>query len=137
MTQTNIQQHSETSAVHHLGVAYQSLAWKACQRGRFFEPRHISECFKSGMRLVPEVNSHVAPSSEPIHDPNKHTIALRNSGSPSSMCGITITCHEELPGGSIFESPRLRHESFKSGRGLVPTPNSHVAPLSEPIHDPN
>ena len=109
---------------------------KSCQGGQIFESCLRHESFKSGRGLVPTPNSHIAPLSEPMHDPNKHTIALRNLCSPSSWCGITITCHEELSGGWFFES-RLRHESFKSGRGLVPTLNSHVAPLSEPIHDPN
>ena len=50
MIQTNIHQHSETVAVHHLGVAYQSLAQKtcACDGGQIFKSRRPCESFKSG-----------------------------------------------------------------------------------------
>ena len=39
-------------------------------------------------------------------------------------------------GGRIFK-PCRPSESFKSGRGLLPTWNCNVAPLPEPTHDPN
>ena len=45
----------------------------------------------------------MAPLPEPIHDPNKHAATLRNSGSPSSCCGITITCQEDLCRRSNFQ----------------------------------
>ena len=53
-----------------------------------------------------------------VRDPNQHTTALRNSGGPSSWCGIipsltTKTCE----GGWFFES-RLISDSFNSDRGL-------------------
>ena len=53
MTQKNIQQHSDTVAVHHLGVAYQSLAQKTCDGGRFFKSRRPCESFKSGSGHLP------------------------------------------------------------------------------------
>ena len=53
-------------------------------------------------QLLPTWNCHVAPLPEPIHDPNKHAATLRNSGSPSSWCGITITCQEDLCRRSNF-----------------------------------
>src|SRR5210317_1002654 len=96
-------------AVHHVGVAYQLLAGKSCEGVRFFKSRLVSESFKSGRGLLPTMNCHVSPLSEPIHDPNKHTVALRNNGGPSCWCGIPITCREELRGGSFFQiSPRFR-----------------------------
>ena len=39
-------------------------------------------------------------------------------------------------GDRIFKS-RLKPETSKSGRGLLPVMKSHVAPLSEPIPDAN
>ena len=42
MAQTNLQYHSETVAVHCLGVAYQSLARKTCEGCQFFGSRLIS-----------------------------------------------------------------------------------------------
>ena len=53
MTQTNIQQHSEAVAVHHLGVASQYLARKTCDGGRMFKPRRPCESFKSRRGLLP------------------------------------------------------------------------------------
>src|SRR5210317_890258 len=101
-------------AVHHLGVAHQLLARKGCEGDRFLKSRLVSESFKRGRGLLPTSNCHVAPLSEPIHDPSKHTVALRNNGSPSSWCGTPITCPEGLRGGSFFEiSPRL--EEHKAG----------------------
>ena len=88
MTQTNIQQHSEAVAVHHLGVAYQYLARKTCDGGRAFKSRHPSESFKSSRGLIPTANCHVAPLQEPIHDPNQHTATLTSSGCTSSWCGV-------------------------------------------------
>ena len=37
-----------------------------------------------------------APLLEPIHEPNKQTTTLWNSDSPSSWCGISISCQEGL-----------------------------------------
>ena len=82
------------------------------------------------------MNSHVAPLSEPIHDPNKHTRALRTNGSPSSQSGAAIASQRRCGWDRIFKSG-LQPESFKSGRGLLPVMNSHVAPLSESTHAPN
>ena len=55
MTQTNIQQHSEAVAVHHLGVASQYLARKTCDGdgGRIFKSCRPSESFKSCPQLFP------------------------------------------------------------------------------------
>ena len=48
MTRTNIQQHSEAVAAHHLdlGVAYQCLARKTCDGGQIFKSRRPCESFK-------------------------------------------------------------------------------------------
>ncbi len=54
------------------------------------------ESFKGGRGLLPVMKSHVAPLSEPTHDPNKHTTALRTNGSPSSRSGAAIASPEEL-----------------------------------------
>ena len=60
------------------------------------------------------MKSHVAPLSEPTHDPNKHTTALRTNGSPSSRSGAAIACPEELRAGSSFQiSSSLIREGAK------------------------
>ena len=83
------------------------------------------------------MNIHVSVLSEPIHNPNKHTRALRSNGSPTSACGITITGQEQVRRGSIVFESRLTPGSCESGRGLLPVTNCHASPFLEPIHDPN
>ena len=89
MTQTNIQYHSGTVTVHHHGVAYHNLPGRGAQHVQFSKYDLTSESVKSGRGLLPTQNTQAPPLSEPIHDPHNHTIPLRNSGSPSSWCGIT------------------------------------------------
>ena len=137
MTQTNMQQHSEPMAVHHHRVAWQWLAQRSSCWDRIFKSGLKPASCRIGRGLLPVMNSHVAPLSEPTHDPNKHTRSLRTNSSPSSRSGAAIACPEELWMGSNLQILPLKAESVKSGRRLLTVMNSHVAPLSEPTHDPN
>src|SRR5210317_144199 len=88
------------------------------RRDRFFESPPTPKTLESGMRLLPVTNCHVPPLSEPIHESNKHTRALRNNGNVASWCGVSITGQEEVRRDRFFESPPTP-KTLESGMRLL------------------
>ncbi len=95
MTQTNIQYFFVPIAAPPEVYALPLLvALPICGWDRNFKSHLKPESSKSGRGLLPGMNSHVAPLSEPIHDPNQHTRALRTNG---SHYNVTLV----IPGGRV------------------------------------